>query len=139
MDQYLSAIIIAIITGIFSVVTIIIQKQQDRVISRIDEQTMIIEKEKELKQKLAKKEKERVETMYKVMILTLETNLILIKMTDYPGNPNFNETIFNESERLKSSFTDVSKDLNEINKEYEMVLDLISEFQKDNSKSDSHK
>ena len=57
MDQYLSTVIIAIITGVFSVITLIIQKKQDRVINKIDEQTMFIEKEKALKQKLTKKEK----------------------------------------------------------------------------------
>ena len=54
MDQYLSTVIIAIITGVFSVITLLIQKKQDKVISKIDEQTLFIEREKALKQKLTK-------------------------------------------------------------------------------------
>jgi len=51
VDQYLSTVIIAIITGVFSVITLLIQKKQDKVISKIDEQTLFIEREKALKQK----------------------------------------------------------------------------------------
>ena len=36
MDQALSAVIIAVITGAFSVLTLIIQKRQDKVIKKID-------------------------------------------------------------------------------------------------------
>jgi hypothetical protein len=54
MDQYLSTVIIALITGVFSVITLIIQKKQDHIVSKIDEQTSFIEKEKALKQKLEK-------------------------------------------------------------------------------------
>ena len=50
MDQYLSTVIVAVITGIFSIITLIIQKRQDKVINKIDEQTMFIEKERKLKQ-----------------------------------------------------------------------------------------
>ena len=56
MDQYLSTVIISIITGIFSLITLLIQKKQDKVISKIDNQTVFIEREKMLKQKLLKKQ-----------------------------------------------------------------------------------
>ena len=133
MDQYLSTVIVAIITGAFSVVTLIIQKRQDKVINKIDEQTMFIEKERKLKQDLAKKEKERVEIIYKVMMLILETNLAIIKMTDYPDNPNVNRNMFEHSEKLKESFETISKDLNELNKEYEMIMNLTTELHRESS------
>ena len=133
MDQYLSTVIVAIITGAFSVVTLIIQKRQDKVINKIDEQTMFIEKERKLKQDLAKKEKERVEIIYKVMMLILETNLAIIKMTDYPDNPNINQNMFEYSEKLKESFETISKDLNELNKEYEMIMNLTTELHRESS------
>ena len=133
MDQYLSTVIVAIITGAFSVVTLIIQKRQDKVINKIDEQTMFIEKERKLKQDLAKKEKERVEIIYKVMMLILETNLAILKMTDYPDNPNINQNMFEYSEKLKESFETISKDLNELNKEYEMIMNLTTELHRESS------
>ena len=133
MDQYLSTVIVAIITGAFSVVTLIIQKRQDKVINKIDEQTMFIEKERKLKQDLAKKEKERVEIIYKVMMLILETNLAIIKMTDYRDNPNIDRNMFEHSEKLKESFETISKDLNELNKEYEMIMNLTTELHRESS------
>ena len=138
MDQYLSTVIVAIITGAFSVVTLIIQKRQDKVINKIDEQTMFIEKERKLKQDLAKKEKERVEIIYKVMMLILETNLAIIKMTDYPDNPNVNQNMFEDSENLKESFENNSKDLNDLNKEYEMIMNLTTELQRESSQNQNN-
>ena len=141
MDQYLSTVIVAVITGIFSIITLIIQKRQDKVINKIDQQTMFIEKERKLKQDLARKEKERVETIYNVMMLILETNLVIIKMTDYPNNPNINQDVFDESEKLKKSFENISNELGELNKEYEMVIHLSSEFQREterNQDNNSH-
>ena len=138
MDQYLSTVIVAIITGAFSVVTLIIQKRQDKVINKIDEQTMFIEKERKLKQDLAKKEKERVEIIYEVMMLILETNLAIIKMTDYPDNPNVNQNMFEDSENLKESFENISKDLNDLNKEYEMIMNLTTELQRESSQNQNN-
>lgn len=138
MDQYLSTVIVALITGVFSIVTLIIQKRQDKVINKIDEQTMFIEKERKLKQDLAKKEKERIEIMYKVMMLILETNLAIIKMTDYPDNPNVNQNMFEDSENLKESFENISKDLNDLNKEYEMIMNLTTELQRESSQNQNN-
>ena len=94
---------------------------------------MFIEKERKLKQDLAKKEKERVEIIYKVMMLILETNLAIIKMTDYPDNTNINRNMFEQSEKLKESFETISKDLNELNKEYEMIMNLTTELHRESS------
>ena len=138
MDQYLSTVIVALITGVFSIVTLIIQKRQDKVINKIDEQTMFIEKERKLKQDLAKKEKERIEIMYKVMMLILETNLAIIKMTDYPDNPNVNQNMFEDSDNLKESFENISKDLNDLNKEYEMIMNLTTELQRESSQNQNN-
>jgi len=61
MNEWTSAVIIALITSVFSVITLIIQKRQDKVINKIDEQSTFIEKEKKLKQKLSKKKNCRID------------------------------------------------------------------------------
>lgn len=139
MDQYLSTIIVAIITGAFSVVTLIIQKRQDKVIDKIDEQTMFIEKEKKLKQDLTQKEKERVEIIYDVMMLILETNLAIVKLADNHEHANIDQTVFDESEKLKESFEKVSSELGELNKEYKMIMNLSTEFQRETERNHQEK
>ena len=36
MDQYLSAVIIALITGVFSVITVLLQKKNNEIIDKIE-------------------------------------------------------------------------------------------------------
>ena len=131
MDQYLSTVIIALISGVFSIITIVIQKKQDKVISKIDEQTMFIEREKSLKQKLIKKEKERELLIQEIMLLILDTNLYILKNTDVKDPSIPIDSVFEISDDLKKRFENISNDINEINKEYEMLLNLSNDFQKE--------
>ena len=131
MDQHLSTIIIAIITGIFSIITIIIQKKQDKVIDKIDEQTMFIEKEKKLKQMLTQKEKERENIIYDMMILILDTNLYILKNSTNFESSLLNDDVFKRSDELKETFMTLSDEIDNISKKYEMVLDMTLEFQRE--------
>lgn len=131
MDQYISTVIIAGMTGIFSVITLIVQKRQDKIINKIDEQTMFIEKEKGLKQKLIQREKEREAIIQEIMILILDTNLHILKNTQIAGATVVDDTVFLRSDNLKQRFSEVSVSIKEITKEYEMVLDMTSVFQRE--------
>lgn len=131
MDQYLSTVIIAVITGIFSIITLIIQKKQDKVISKIDEQTTFIDREKTLKQKLAQKEKEREQIIEEIMVLTLDTNLCILKNTNIGDQEKPIDDILEHSKDLKEKFKTINVEIEEINKEYNLVVDLTTEFQKE--------
>lgn len=126
MDQYLSTVIIAVITGVFSIITLMIQKKQDKVITKIDEQTKFIEKEKELKQKLTMKEKEKEELIQKIMLLILDTNLFIVQNTNVGGNVD--PKVFEMCSEYKKQFNDISEEIKKINQEYQMVLDITAEF-----------
>lgn len=131
MDQYLSTVIIAMITGVFSVITIIIQKKQDKVINKIDEQTLFIEREKNLRQQLAQKEKEREAIIHAIMILILDTNLYILNNSDMSGGAELNGDVFSISEKLKTQYNSINDDIDDISKEYEVVINMTEEFQKE--------
>ena len=139
MDQYLSTVIIAAMTGVFSVITLIIQKRQDKIINKIDEQTMFIEKEKGLNQKLIQREKEKESIIQEIMILILDTNLHILRNTQIAGATVVNPNVFERSEDLKSKFSDTSNAIKEITKEYEMVLDMNNIFTEELKKVHSQK
>ena len=128
MDQYLSTVIIALITGIFSVITLIIQKKQDKVISKIDEQTGFIKKEEALKQKLRDKEKEKELLIHEIMILILNTNIDILAHIKDGLVP---DDVSNKSTELQKRFIELSGEIDILNKEYEVILEVASEFQKD--------
>lgn len=127
MDQYLSTVIIAVITGIFSIITLLIQRKQDKVINKIDKQAIFIEREKSLKQKMRQKEKEREMIIHEIMILILDTNLSILKNSSSAAQ--LDNSIFDKSSDLQNKYNAVSKDIDDIVKEYDMVLSMTEEFQ----------
>jgi hypothetical protein len=129
MDQYLSTVIITLITGIFSIVTLVIQKKQDDVINKIDSQTSFIEKEKVLKQRLTKKQAEQEELIHNIMLLILDTNLHILKNTMIAGAIVPDESVFQKSDYIKTHFKELNDEIQDISKEYEMLLDLTKDLQ----------
>lgn len=135
MDQYLSSVIIALITGVISVITLVIQKRSDKVINKIDEQTMFIEREKEIKFKLKQKEKEKESIIHEMMILILDTNLFIVTNPDLDEqNKHRIDEALKSSIELKGRFNNICEDIKDIEKEYEMLLDMTSDLQKELSK-----
>ena len=122
MDQYLSAVIIAAITGAFSVITVLIQKHQEKVINKIDDQTKVIKKEKELKRRLAGYERERQDLINTIMILILDTNLTVMQATDN-GTVALTPAL-QTSDDLKKKCKEISEKIADVNREYQMILSI---------------
>lgn len=141
MDQYLSSVIIAIITGLFGIITILLQKKSDKVVNKIDKQTVFIEKEKVVDQKLKKKEKEKEQLIHEVMLLILDTNMAILKnVYDTSEISNVvDKAVFNRSDELKKLFDQVTEEIDDINKEYEIIMEMASKFRAENNKNNKYK
>ena len=126
MDQYLSTVIIALITGIFSIITLLIQSKQEKVVNKINEQATFLEKEKILKQGLHNKESEQDKLMDEIMLLILDTNLSILHNTTTEDQSL--EVINDRYNELKARFNEITEDIQKINKEYEMLLDISKEL-----------
>lgn len=131
MDQYLSTVIITLITGVFSVITLIIQRKQDKVINKIDKQKSFIEREKTLKQKLVQKEKEQENVIHDIMMLILDTNLYILKNSSSSIGASIDNAVFEKSEELQKKYNQISEDIEDITREYEVVLAMTEEFQEE--------
>lgn len=134
MDQTLATIIVAIIGAVVSITTVVIQQKQDKVINKIDQQTRFIEKEKDLRKRISEKEKERELIIHEMMILILDTNLKILCDNHITGTSEANETL-GKSEELKMKYLQITNDINDIRKEYELVMDMTSQFQLDAERS----
>ena len=132
MDQYLSTVIISIITGIFSLITLLIQKKQDKVISKIDHQTVFIEREKMLKQKLLKKQEEQKDVINDILVIIMDTNLHILRNTMIAGATIPDERVFEKSDELKNRFITLMGEIEELNKQYDMLLSLSAEYSEGN-------
>ena len=131
MDQYLSTIIIAVITGVFGVITAIINKKNEDVISKIDEQARIVQKERELKKSLAQKERERNEINNRIRLLILDTNLYIMQNMNLNGG--IDPEVIEEYEDLKKRYADITEDIKRIKTEYDAIAGIASEFNNNNS------
>ncbi len=134
MDQWVATVIVALIGAVGSTITLILQKKQDKVINKIDDQTSFIEKERGLKKRLSQKEKERELVVHEMMILIMDTNLKIVCESHIAGTDEGKEAQ-NKAEELKIRYQKITEEIEDIRKEYEIVMDMISQFQLENQRS----
>ena len=128
MDQYLSGIIVTVLTGIFSVITLLINKDTHKITDKIDEQHNIFDREAEVKAKINEKEKEREMCINDIMMLILDTNISILKSEQFEGHIKINSEVFDQSTQLHEKFDLLTKEIDDLNKEYAIVIEMTSEF-----------
>lgn len=126
MDQYLSTVIIAIITGVFSVITLILQNRQDSVINKIDSQTEFIDREKRLRNEINKKEGERQQVINRIMIIIFDTNSSMFHNAENSGDQNARRNA-EEYHKLKEEYIELSNEINDLNRKYELIMEINQE------------
>lgn len=125
-----STVLIALITGIFSVITIRIQKNQDKMIEKIDEQTVFIEKEKAIRQRLVQAEKKRDGVIEQMTILSMKINIQLINAISNV-DPRIVEDLKQTSSELETSYKESSEVIKDISREYEIMISVSNAYQKE--------
>jgi len=125
-NEYSSNIIIALITGLLSIVTLLIQQKQNRVIDKIDDRTIFIENEKRLRRQIQDKEKEKNEIINDILILILDTNVDILDKDDQ--SPDMRRT----AEDLKRRYDSICEEISDIESQYAIVLDMSKEYNKVN-------
>ena len=116
MDQYLSGIIVTVLTGIFSVITLLINKDTHKITDKIDEQHNIFDREAEVKAKINEKEKEREMCINDIMMLILDTNISILKSEQFEGHIKINSEVFDQSTQLHEKFDLLTKEIDDLNK-----------------------
>ena len=138
MDQYLSAIIIAIISGIFAVVLKKKKKRQTKQIQNIDKKAAGLAKEKKLKSDLEKSRNELEMTIHQIMLFILDTTMDIMKLTYENGNIDIRDTI-SQADQLKAQYQIIMNQIKSINHDYEILLDLTQELESSSSSNDRHR
>ena len=135
MDQALSAVIIAVITGVFSVITLLIQRKQTKDINKIDHQANAIKKEKKLKAEMTKAKEDLSYTINQIMILILDSNLDIMKQTNTANDQSINQSIY-DAEQLKQQYANILNRIKDIDNKYETLLELTQDL---NSSSENRR
>lgn len=127
MDAGVATVIVALLGMIGSLGGAIITKRQKLISQKVEKQNIFITREKGIRQRLNQKEKEREETIHDVMLLILDTNLSILKNTQH--GDLVDDEVFKKSEELKKRFNDISNSIDDIYKEYELILEMTKNFQ----------
>ena len=127
MDPNVATIIVAVFTGIFSVITLLIQKDQRKLLNKIDEQTVFMEKEKAIKQRISELNRQRDIYIQEMTLLKLDAILRVVLSDPCAAQANIDDIISKTSE-IESKYIEVIEDIVDANKEYEIIINMGNAF-----------
>ena len=127
MDANLTTIIVAVFTGVFSIITLLIQKDQRKLLNKIDEQTVFMEKEKVIKQRISELNRQRDIYIQEMTLLKLDAILRVVLSDPCASQANIDDIITKTSE-IEDKYNDVIEDIDDANKEYALIINMGNEF-----------
>ena len=127
MDENLSTVIVAAMTGIFSIITLLIRKKDSSVIDKINQQQSFFEREKKLKQELDAKEKILKKIFQDLDLLLVDTNIELIKLHSEVDSETLNK-LHQQHMEIKNKIITITNEIDDITKEYQIVILMTEEL-----------
>lgn len=127
MDENLSTVIVAAMTGIFSIITLLIRRKDSGVIDKINQQQSFFEREKKLKQELDTKEKILKKIFQDLDLLLVDTNIELIKLHSEVDSETLNK-LQKQHIEIKNKIINITAEIDDITKEYQIVILMTEEL-----------
>lgn len=127
MSPEIATVIVALIGLMGTLITTVMTRHQKAIKETVEKQNIFIEKEKGIRQKLNEKQKEKEDIIHEVMILILETNMAILRNTQ--GAEGVDEEVFRKSMELENKFVEISNALDDIYREYELILEMTKSFE----------
>lgn len=127
MSPEIATVLVALIGLMGTLITTVMTKHQKAIKETVEKQNIFIEKEKGIRQKLNEKQKEKEDIIHEVMILILETNMAILRNTQ--GAEGVDEEVFKRSVELENKFVEISNALDDIYREYELILEMTKSFE----------
>ena len=127
MDENLSTVIVAAMTGIFSIITLLIRKKDSGVIDKINQQQSFFEREKKLKQELDTKEKILKKIFQDLDLLLVDTNIELVKLHNEVDSETLNK-LHQQHVEIKNKIINITNEIDDITKEYQIVILMTEEL-----------
>lgn len=127
MSPEIATVLVALIGLMGTLITTVMTRHQKAIKETVEKQNIFIEKEKGIRQKLNEKQKEKEDIIHEVMILILETNMAILRNTQ--GAEGVDEEVFRKSMELENKFVEISNALDDIYREYELILEMTKSFE----------
>lgn len=124
MNEYTSAIVVAIITGVFSVIAIIIQRKQDKVLKDIDEKSKIIEQDRKLRQQINLEEKNLQLVTYEMVKLMIDCTMNVLINCANVQDPTVKDQYIQSANELKAKYKVIREKLDDLYTQNEVIRKL---------------
>lgn len=124
MNEYTSAIVVAIITGVFSVIAIIIQRKQDKVLKDIDEKSKIIEQDRKLRQQINLEEKNLQLVTYEMIKLMIDCTMNVLINCANVQDPTVKDQYIQTANELKAKYKVIREKLDDLYTQNEVIRKL---------------
>lgn len=124
MNEYTSAIVVAIITGVFSVIAIIIQRKQDKVLKDIDEKSKIIEQDRKLRQQINLEEKNLQLVTYEMVKLMIDCTMNVLINCANVQDPTVKDQYIQTANELKAKYKVIREKLDDLYTQNEVIRKL---------------
>jgi len=118
--EYIAQIILAIIAAITTVVTVILQKKQDNLTTKIDKSSNLLKHKEDIEQQIELIELKHRNIIDTALLLILDTNLDLL----VDKGINVDDRIKENIKKIHETLSDLSDKTSEIDKKYSVLLDL---------------
>ena len=124
MNEYTSALVVAIITGVFSVIAIIIQRKQDKVLKDIDEKSKIIEQDRRLRQQINLEEKNLQLVTYEMVKLMIDCTMNVLINCANVQDPTVKDQYIQTANELKAKYKVIREKLDDLYTQNEVIRKL---------------
>jgi len=125
-----SGLILTVVTGIFSVIMVKMKNTNQNVIKKVSEHQVIVDKEKNIRQRLSQAEKERHQILDHIYMFQLKISMVLVRnIVDFDSR--ILEDLIATSGELEGSYRRASEEVKKISMEYDVMVSLSNEFQAD--------
>lgn len=128
MDPGFAMLFVAIIGGVFSILAVKIQKNQSKLMEKIDKQSVFIDKEKEIRQELVQAEKERDSYVEQMTILSMNINIQLVRSVQ-DIDPRILQDLNETSKELAAAYKESTEKIRNISIKYESLISMSSVLQ----------
>ena len=121
----ISSIIVAVVSGIFSILVIILQKGNNKVDRHIDKQNTFLERSKIVSDKLAADRKHLDALNRKMLLFILDTNVYILKENN---DKDLIEEMATKSMDLKADLAGICDEINDLEKEKQLIEDVMEDM-----------
>lgn len=130
MDANLATVLVAVVTGVFSLITYRMKRNENLISGKVDQQSAYLKREAEIRKAILEAEKKRNSTVEQMMMFLIKSTSYLLLTSD-----NINDQLIDELQTgtmsLEISYKENMEHLAELYKEHDILIDVIRKIQKD--------